>query len=567
MRLKALVEKKAGPIHVFISYAHTDEKYRLELEKHLCIFIRANFLIIWHDRKITPGQNWKNEISQQLDRADLILLLVSADFIHSDYCWNIEMKQALEKYYSGDSILVPILVRSFAGWEKLPLSEIQALPADAKPISSWRNKDQAYQNVVSGLMKLLEKFPPQPVLKFKWKLLIDKDYQEVDNDFIHQATNRLRKLTRDATLTFLTIEPGSCSLFYQSTEKAFQILDQLHNAGDLSKQLQIAIISIDKQVGATIRILKTDDFTQAPIIQASNLHEIILPDEVESAPFITELHWDLQKAQFPGLIFGFDPNYQSQITSEQISRMQQRVRNYMNTFLAIEGGNFHVNLNPYDRNCGIPEILRKTELGRDMLAQDLELKKLTAELLHPTSGISREFWQETTRIGLLESDMLTCFRVWIQPGKLNIEEKFENNIAIVKLIKMQNEVKSELEIVPGAQIKQQHQQVFSIFKKYIFPAIEKEVCYGHRFNLIRQILSTLVFTIWMKKQLIGKLDWINSNDPDRFKLNTVTDEPKLIKENYLRLFNSGIWTFKIPIININESFASHKFVTVGEIKF
>lgn len=141
------------PLRIFISYSHNDECHRLELEKHLSLLRRQGLIEPWHDRRIAPGHEWKKQIDQNLERADIILCLVSADFIHSDYCFDIEMERALKRHKDGTAQVVPIIVRP-ADWHTAPFGKIQALPRDGKAITTWSNQDEAWSDVASGIRRL-----------------------------------------------------------------------------------------------------------------------------------------------------------------------------------------------------------------------------------------------------------------------------------------------------------------------------------------------------------------------------------------------------------------------------
>ncbi|MEM7794112.1 MAG: TIR domain-containing protein [Cyanobacteria bacterium P01_C01_bin.118] len=87
-----------------------------------------------------------------LKRADIILLLISADFIASDYCYEIELQQAMERHQAGEARVIPIILRP-ADWQNTPFSELQAFPTNAKPITSWSDRDEAWLNVEMLLEK------------------------------------------------------------------------------------------------------------------------------------------------------------------------------------------------------------------------------------------------------------------------------------------------------------------------------------------------------------------------------------------------------------------------------
>ncbi|MFK8184256.1 MAG: TIR domain-containing protein [Phormidesmis sp.] len=147
-------------IQLFLSYAHEDESWKNELEKHLKLLQRQNIISVWHDRVITAGSNWSDEISEHLEAAQVILLLISADFIASDYCYEIEMKTAMERHSSGKARVIPIILRS-VDWVGSPFSKLQALPKNAKPVSSWDSTDLALTDIAQGIRLVCEELRSQ----------------------------------------------------------------------------------------------------------------------------------------------------------------------------------------------------------------------------------------------------------------------------------------------------------------------------------------------------------------------------------------------------------------------
>src|ERR1044072_6678255 len=140
------------PVTLFYSYSHKDEALRQELENHLKILQREGYILPWHDRGIGAGNEWKNEINEHLKNARIILLLVSSDFIASDYCYDIEMQTALKMHDEGKAIVIPIILRDCL-WQTAPFRKLQALPTDGKAItgSEWHNKDIAFTNAAKQL--------------------------------------------------------------------------------------------------------------------------------------------------------------------------------------------------------------------------------------------------------------------------------------------------------------------------------------------------------------------------------------------------------------------------------
>jgi len=142
------------PLRVFFSYSHADERLRDELAKHLRILERQGIIEAWHDRRIEAGECWENEILNHLRAADIILLLVSADFLASDYCWDIEMKHALERHENGTARVIPVILRP-CSWQAAPFGKLQALPKDGKPVVDWPSWDHSFLDVVSGITRVV----------------------------------------------------------------------------------------------------------------------------------------------------------------------------------------------------------------------------------------------------------------------------------------------------------------------------------------------------------------------------------------------------------------------------
>ncbi len=143
------------PLSVFFSYSHKDEDLRDELAVHLSILKRQAKIRPWHDRQITGGREWAGEIDDNLNAADVILLLVSPTFVASDYCWDMEMKRALERHEAREARVIPIILRP-VDWSGAPFAKLQALPKNAKPVTTWPNRDEAFLDVAKGLRAAIE---------------------------------------------------------------------------------------------------------------------------------------------------------------------------------------------------------------------------------------------------------------------------------------------------------------------------------------------------------------------------------------------------------------------------
>ena len=96
---------------VFFSYSHTDEALRDQLETHLALLKNQGLIESWHDRRIAPGSEFDQSISDAMQSADVILLLISANFLASAYCYSIELKAAMERHHAGTAAVIPVILR------------------------------------------------------------------------------------------------------------------------------------------------------------------------------------------------------------------------------------------------------------------------------------------------------------------------------------------------------------------------------------------------------------------------------------------------------------------------
>jgi hypothetical protein len=140
-------------LKLFISYSHADELLKNELLKHLEPLKHLNLVESWHDRKLMPGEEWENAISKNLESANIILLLVSIDFINSKYCYDIELDRALELHAQQKNTVIPIILRNCL-WQHTAFAKLQALPKDAKAVCSWTDKDEAFTNIAEGIRQV-----------------------------------------------------------------------------------------------------------------------------------------------------------------------------------------------------------------------------------------------------------------------------------------------------------------------------------------------------------------------------------------------------------------------------
>jgi hypothetical protein len=155
------------PVRIFYCYARNDKILRDELGKHLAVLQRHEKISAWCDEQIEPGKEWEDEIKKRLIEADIILLLISPDFLASDYCYK-EMLVAIKRHNGGLTRVIPIFVRPVANWESTPFAKLQALPKDAMPITSWINQDEAWRDVAERITGIVDDTAKAPIQQVKF---------------------------------------------------------------------------------------------------------------------------------------------------------------------------------------------------------------------------------------------------------------------------------------------------------------------------------------------------------------------------------------------------------------
>ena len=153
--LAILSSKDDGKVRVFVSYSHKDENLRAELSNHLALLRHQGVISDWYDGEILAGGEWGREIVDRLENADIILLLVSADYLASKFCFGMEMKRALERHDEGSARVIPIILRS-ADWKNAPFGKLQALPKDGRAVMNWPDKDAALADAALGIRRVIE---------------------------------------------------------------------------------------------------------------------------------------------------------------------------------------------------------------------------------------------------------------------------------------------------------------------------------------------------------------------------------------------------------------------------
>ncbi len=157
---------KKSPIKVFIAYARKDEALLTKLRTQLRILERTKLIEVWYDGEIDAGQDWEAAIKNALHNANIILLLISADFLNSDYAYEVEMEKALAMHEQGKAEVIPVILRN-CPWKRTPFAKFQALPKDGVPASSrkWLDVDEPYHQIADGVGEIADRLQEQIPLK------------------------------------------------------------------------------------------------------------------------------------------------------------------------------------------------------------------------------------------------------------------------------------------------------------------------------------------------------------------------------------------------------------------
>ena len=211
---------------LFFSYSHQDERLRDLLEVHLAALKRQGVISTWHDRRISAGTELGNAIDQNLNEADVILLLISPDFINSDYCYEREMLRAMERHDRLEARVIPIILRP-CDWHSLPFGKLLAAPKDGKPVTKWADQDDAFLDIVTAIKDALKELgnvspsassgrtessatPTSSAAPIRSSnLRIRKQFSDLDQDtFRHEGFGLIAKFFEASLLEIANRNPG-----------------------------------------------------------------------------------------------------------------------------------------------------------------------------------------------------------------------------------------------------------------------------------------------------------------------------------------------------------------------
>lgn len=582
MRIHALLKEQKRPINIFFSYASEDEALQQQLERHLSIFRHEEAVSMWHRRKVIAGENWEDKVNEGLSKADVILLLVSSDYVSLDYLWQSEMLQALRRHERGEALVAPVLLRPLAGLDEAPFGKLQLLPFNQKPVTSWPDQDQAFSELAGDLITLLERkyaglegSVSTLRQKCQWRLILDIAWDDFSVIQKRKLELALWKLTGDPGLEIKQADKGSVQLSITSSEETYEKVKSAYEAGTLQEKLSTRVIALSQPVGASIRV--ETRIVTAPEENAEPTSLAVATTTLPQYPaLITGFAFKTQNPLPPGFILGHPRP--DELGPQQIEELQQRLGEYFNTFIVVRGDDMHVDLNPFKEYCGIPQPLRKTRLGWGLLRQDLDLKRFTTQLLHPSHETGNLFWQKflaTTKTG---ATLESCIKVWITPDNASVNQRQEGDTGHVDIIGFRMKVWCDFDYQSAEKLRKNRgtaarpatdkadDNALEIFKEVVLPRIQEEVDLGDTFGLLRQIYTVLICAKYYKDHIGDKMPgYIDSNDTEKYGLNVVHDDPAQIQQEYQRLFEEGAWATALPWYDKATQQLAQRLFIVGEI--
>jgi hypothetical protein len=547
---------KPKPRSLFYSYAHKDEAWRDELDAHLAVLKREGFIASWHDRKIRPGEEWDASIHDALDRADLILFLVSSHFLDSSYCRGVEVRRAMERHRRKEALVIPIILTAVAlGPEEF--ASLQALPKNYRPLAEW--PEAGFAAVAEDLRTLLVdlSFPRTPEGDTRghhgsWILKLECRPHEDNRQRAARILSRLQDFTSDYSIavqaTSITqvadgdrLTTGLMVILSGSAE-AFSAIDKAQQAGTLSAVLNDQVLQFYLMYGATVQGVSIPSAaTDASYAERSDLR--IGPGR----KMVPAMFRGMTVSKGNGTInFQFHRGDDEWAADPTRAGDYRKLLDYFKTSVAVKDGRQWVNLSAFEADRMLPKELAGTGMGRALLAQDCILKRLTASLMHPDHPVGRQYWDAVyeeayKRLGSSKMPFQSFQKVWMVPSQALVfeadgdapegdpENTPEETRSLMKtiaqvtglgpgkvvayILKSEIEVQCEADLVARNAIAgdteinsaevggPESDFALDLFKDIVLPRIREEVNEGEYFAEMRQMYSAMMLATWVKHSL------------------------------------------------------------------
>lgn len=430
---------KPRPRRVFYSYSHKDEAMRDELDTHLKALKREGFISTWHDRRLQPGNDWDHVINENLENAEVILFLVSPNFLNSDYCRDTEVRRAMNRYERREALVIPIILKPCV-WTTESFAKLQALPKNCRPLVEW--PDSGFASVAEELRTMFVDliYPRKPSEENlgqhgQWIMKLHGQTDVDDRFRAEQVVDQLQELTSDYSINLLATAKTQVAgedkldlglmLILTGTPEAFTTISLAQDEGSLSTRLGQDVLSFYAAYGATVQGSSSPEETAAAIRIAETDSLVVHPGRRIDTPSLVGLVFGKAGADDLGVNFiidqGDEPSDDPSVRLEET----QKLTDYFYTSLVIQNELQWVNLSAYEADRMLPKELSGTLLGRNMLAQDCMLKRMTASLMHPDNPTGRQYWdavyRESRRRFRTSKMPFRSFRkVWVKATEANI---------------------------------------------------------------------------------------------------------------------------------------------------
>ncbi len=566
MRYQTQINEQNEKLKLFISYCHKDEEYKEYLDTNLIMLKRSGLIDCWHDRKILPGEEWKSEIHTELDTSHIILLLISTDFLSSRYCWDIEMKKALDMHDAGIAKVVPIILRPVSGLEYSPFSKLQYLPKDGEPVSNFSDRDKAYKDIVDGLFKVVQNWAlsSPETIDYLWKLDLEK--VEPDDQTYRDILIALREQSNDINIIQENVEldKKQVRIMYKSSKETLDKIQSLFESGILLKGTSVQISDLSRVLGAKISVktknnsaFRNKDIKFAPTV-VNNV-----------PPLVMAIRFQQGKDRKLNLGFELGTEGETYYSEEKKVELQELLGRYFTAFLVAPQNDLFVNLSPVNKDTCLADSLRGTEAGRLLLEQDLQLKKTTCELLYPDSEIGARYWQKINKLGLENPLEETCIRVWITTGSKNEVKPEEIDGGVrVSLKKIDLKVLSACEGQENFTRTSIQKKADKIFEEIILPEITNRVTSGPEFGKLRQLYTTWIFAGYFTKYLFKTTpSFLVGKDVSDMGLKVLSENDYSVWDEYVQLFEDGVWSEEQMQYDPKSKRVKKKVIVVGGFVF
>lgn len=561
------------------------------LGTHLTILLREGIVSEWYDRMIPAGTEVDRQIDENINNADIILLLISADFIASEYCYDIEMTRAIERHNLGEALVIPIILRPVS-YTSSPFAKLLALPEDGKPVVSWESIDEAFLNITESIRNAAERFHDMLEntssvnieISRQWYLSLSCDcveFKDKIQDKANVIASSMQNYAGSSKITLLGFTTvGKFVLLFESSKQILASLIHLHQGGDLSSGTDWAIEAIIETYGASFRTMVSANMEYTGKIEETKKEDLMLFPSKNYIPVLLQAiiikNNDPRNMQF--IINGG----QSKLTGEELTNEHNKLIDYFKTSLAVKEENQYVNLSPYEYDKMLPEALADTQLGIDFLSFDCVLKRFVSSSLHPESEYGKKYWDSIyskifNLYGTTDVPINSFQKVWVVPEDATTFEKpvgeswpkefpNENNIEDSDVCDFIISTKMEAlcdedhimlnanydsNLVNSKFLKKDVSEINKIctdtFKELILPIVKKEVNEGENFATLRQIYGAMILACWYKIRYASNpyvSHLIDTDDTSKLIPPLSIPLNKKIHEQYMKLFQDGIYTYK-----------------------